>query len=343
MLTHYLSTLDFDQDWLDSLARQSPDVVVRQITVAAIDEIPADVLATVEVLHTSAALPDRAQMPGLRWIQLDTSGVDHVSGHPIWNDADCEITTIGGVSPGPIAEYVQFAILGFAHRLPAVLAARDRRHWPTNAERWRDYGPSSVAGAAVTVVGYGRIGREIGRRARGLGMSVIGVSRSGRTPDRARLDAYYDGFRPPGPADDGATELMTPDRLPEAVSRADYVVVVAPLTAQTRGLVDADVIRAMKPGAVVINVARGGIVAESALLDAVRSGAVGGAVLDVFDDEPLPPDSPWWDEPNVLVTPHVSGLASAYRRDVGLIVAENLRRFRRGETLLNRVDRTAGY
>ena len=115
------------------------------------------------------------------------------------------------------------------------------------------------------------------------------------------------------------------------------------MTAQTRGLVDANAIKAMKPGAVLINVARGGIVDEAALLDAVRNGAVGGAVLDVFDQEPLPADSPWWDEPSVLITPHISGLAPAYRREVGSIVTENLRRFVRGEKLLNRVDRVAGY
>ena len=140
-----------------------------------------------------------------------------------------------------------------------------------------------------------------------------------------------------------ATELVTPDRLTEAMGRADYVVVVVPLTEQTRGMVNAAAIKAMKPGAVLVNVARGGIVDEAALLAAVRSGAVGGAVLDVFDEEPLPPASPWWDEPSVLVTPHISGLAAAYRREVGLIVAQNLRRFLDGQNLLNRVDRVAGY
>jgi phosphoglycerate dehydrogenase-like enzyme len=342
-VVNYLSTLDFDQDWLDSVAAVSPDVVVRQVTTDSLDAVPAGVLAGVDVLHTSAALPERSRMPRLRWVQLDTSGVDHVVGHPIWDDPDCEITTIGGVSPGPIAEFVQFAILGFAHRLPSLLAVRRTRDWPTNAGRWRDYGPAPVAGATVTVVGYGRIGREIGHRARALGLHVIGVSRSGVAADAARLEQWYDPLRRYEQGNGDEVELVAPDRLHEALSRADYVVIVVPLTGRTRGMVDAEAIKAMKPGAVLINVARGGIVDESALLDAVRSGAVGGAVLDVFDDEPLPPGSPWWDEPNVLVTPHVSGLAAAYRREVASIVKENLRRFLDGEVLLNRVDRAAGY
>jgi phosphoglycerate dehydrogenase-like enzyme len=342
-MIRYLCTLDFDQDWLDALAAAVPGVDVRQLTTDSIDSIPADVLAEVDVLHTFAALPVRAQVPKLRWIQLDTSGVDHLSQHPIWSDERCEITTIGGVSPGPIAEFVQFAVLGYAHRLPAVLDARRTRHWPNPAERWRDYGPAPVVGATAAIVGYGRIGREIGRRLHALGVHVIGVSRSGRVGDAARLDNYYDAFRPADELAADPAELMTPDQLPDALARADYVVVVVPLTEQTRGLLDAEAIKAMKPGAVLINVARGGIVDEAALLDAVRSGAVGGAVLDVFADEPLPPDSPWWDEPTVLVTPHISGLAAAYRDQVGLIVAENLRRFVTGRALLNRVDRVAGY
>jgi phosphoglycerate dehydrogenase-like enzyme len=341
-MIHYLSTLAFDQDWLDALAAVSPEVAVRQITTDSIDDVPPEVLADVDVLHTSAALPVRAQTPRLRWIQLDSSGVDHISRHPIWFDAACEITTIGGVSPGPIAEFVQFAVLGHAHRLPAILALRETRHWPNNAERWRDYGPASLAGATATIVGYGRIGREIARRLNAFGMHVIGISRSGRAGNSAHLDAHYDAFRPSSETVD-ATELVTPDRLTEAMGRADFVVVVVPLTEQTRGMVDAQAITAMKPGAVLINVARGGIVDEAALLAAVRSGAIGGAVLDVFDDEPLPRTSPWWDEPSVLVTPHISGLAAAYRREVGEIVAQNLRRFLDGRNLLNRVDRMAGY
>ena len=151
-------------------------------------------------------------MPRLRWIQLDTSGVDHVAAHPIWLDPECEITTIGGVSPGPIAEFVQFAVLGFAHRLPAVLAARQARRWPSTDERWRDYGPVPVTDATALIIGYGRIGREISRRLHGLGLSVIGISRSGRRGDNDRLAALYDPLRSnQGGAD--PTELMTPDRL----------------------------------------------------------------------------------------------------------------------------------
>lgn len=137
--------------------------------------------------------------------------------------------------------------------------------------------------------------------------------------------------------------MVGADRLRDVLPRCDYVVVVVPLTAQTRGMLDRAAIESMKPGAVLVNVARGGIVDEDALRNALRDGSLAGAVLDVFDDEPLPPDSPWWDEPNVVVTPHVAGLAPSYAEQVQQIVAENLRRFATGRPLLNLVDRDRGY
>jgi phosphoglycerate dehydrogenase-like enzyme len=137
--------------------------------------------------------------------------------------------------------------------------------------------------------------------------------------------------------------VVGPERLGDLLAAADYVVVVVPLTPQTRGLIDADALAAMRPDAVLVNVARGGVVDEPALLDAVRGGNLGGAVLDVFAEEPLSPDSPWWNEPNVLVTPHVAGLAPRYAEQVLDLVADNLCRFRDGRPLLNRVDRARGY
>jgi phosphoglycerate dehydrogenase-like enzyme len=143
--------------------------------------------------------------------------------------------------------------------------------------------------------------------------------------------------------DDDGVQVVGPQEMHAVLGRADYVVVVVPLTDQTRNLIDASAIAAIKPGAVFINVARGGIVDEDALRTALRSGALAGAALDVFDDEPLPPDSTWWTEPNVFVTPHVSGLAPRYFGQVLEIVSTNLRRFVSGQPLLNRVDRERGY
>lgn len=320
----YVSLLSFSDAWLDRLRAAAPDVEVRQFPNARVADLPGDVRRTMTVLHTSTELPDPATTPALRLVQLDTSGVDHVHGTPLWRSG-VPIATIGGVSPMPLAEYVLFMVLGFAHRMPALLGMRAAKFWPSPAERWERMMPAPLAGATLGVVGYGRIGREIGRQASAQGMHVLGINRLGR------------------PAPNDPTEVVGVDALGEAVRRCDYLVVICPLTDATRGLIDKSVIESMKPGTVLVNVARGGIVDEAALLAAVRSGQLAGAALDVFDEEPLPFDSPWWDEPTVVVTPHVAGLAPRYDYQVLEIVAANLHRLADGSGMINLVDRDAGY
>jgi phosphoglycerate dehydrogenase-like enzyme len=338
----YVSTLNFDDGWLDALREAAPGIEVLQLPAEKPADLPEAIWPTIDVLHTSYLLPDPEVATSLKLVQLDTSGCDHVRDTALWR-SDVDICTIGGVSPVPLAEFVMFAILGYAHRLPQVLEVSRTRTWPTPEERWRRFLPTSLEGATVGIVGYGRIGREIGRMAASHGMTVVGVNRTGRLPDPEEQGMQADFGRTGRGATDAAVELFPATCLREQVGRVDYLVVVCPLTHETRGMVSADVIAAMKPGSVLINVARGGIVDEIALLAALRTGTVAGAVLDVFDSEPLPADSPWWQQPNVLVTPHVGGLAPRYAEQVLQIVTENLRRLTAGEPLLNRVDRARGY
>lgn len=340
---NYLCLLPLNDDLAARIEQSTPGVEVRRISEAAAAELGTAEWSDVDVLHTSTVVPDPRVATRLRWVQLDTSGVDHLRHQPIWG-SDIPITTIGGISPVPLAEYVIWAVLGVAHRLPRLLEFRERHRWPSPTQRWQQLMPAAVRGATVGIVGYGRIGREIGRLAECLGMHVLGLSRSGG--QARRIDQYRGPTtRPePGPADQGqGVQLLGPDDLPELMARSDFVVIVVPLTDETVGLIDASVLASAKPGAVLINVARGGIVDETALRRELRTGRLAAAVLDVFDDEPLAPDDPWWDEPGVFVTPHVSGLAPAYEAGVLDIVCENLRRFRYGEPLMNLVDRARGY
>ena len=340
MTIRYLSTLRYSTEWLASLRASAPGLEVQQITADKAADIPDEVWAQVDVLHTSTVFPEPATAPRLRWVQLDTSGIDHVRESPLWASA-VQITTIGGISPVPLAEYVMFGVLGLAHRLPAMLDVQATRTWPSPSLRWDRFLPARIDGATMVILGYGRLGREIGRLAQAHGMTVVGVTRTARlrTPDERALLADFgrpaEGF--------GDVEVVGPERLHEALGRADYLVVVLPLTAETRGVVGPEAMAALKPGAYVVNAARGGIVDEPALLAALRSGAVAGAQLDVFDDEPLPPDSPWWSEPHAFVTPHVAGLAPRYHEQVLDIVVGNLRRYADGAPLRNLVDRVLGY
>lgn len=340
---HYLSLLDFDDTWLDTLRSSAPGLEVTQVHMASTAaEVPDAVWAGVEVLHTAAVLPEPGQAPNLRWVQLDTSGCDHLRDTWLWR-SDVPISTIGGVSPVPLAEYVLLMVLGLAHRLPELRAFWQDPAWPSADERWRRFGPRPVAGTTMGIVGYGRIGREIGRLARAHGMTVIATSRSGRPPAPETHALLHDPRRQPLEAAYDGVELLGADGLHEVLRRSDHVVVVVPLTHETAGLLDEKAVRAIKPGAVLVNVARGGIVDEGAVADALADGHLSGAALDVFDEEPQPAGSPWWNAPGVLATPHVSGLAPDYREQVQVILAENVRRHRAGEPLVNQVDRARGY
>ena len=215
-----------------------------------------------------------------------------------------------------------------AHRFPAVAAGRARREWPSNEERWERYGPLHLPGSRMLIVGYGRIGRGIARAAQAFGIEVVGLSRSGT---RAYGDEV-DGVR-----------IGAISALDEELAAADWVVVCTPGTPETLGLIGPGQFDAMKHGAHLIDVARGGVVVESALLEALDSGRLAGAALDVFEQEPLPAASPLWAREDIILTPHVSGLASDYHDVVQDLFVDNLSRYLDGRPLVNTIDRSLGY
>ena len=335
MTLTYLCSLPLPDAWFAELAERVPHVAVHRMTP---DSPPsAELLAEVDLLHTSEWLPESAQVPSLRLVQLDTSGVDHVRGTSLW-ESPVPIATLGGIAPVPTAEYALMSILELAHRMPAIVQHREGRTWPSNAERLAELTPRQLPGATVGIIGYGRIGREISRLATAFGMQVLGVSRSGA---RVAAAEKFDTGRQAA-ADDPA-ELFPIDRLDEVLRRSDYLVVVVPLTELTRGLIGPAQLDLLPHGACVVNIARGGIVDEQALLERLRDGRLGGVALDVFDEEPLGAESVWWTEPGALVTPHVAGLAPQYHAQTLDLIVENLTRLAANRPLLNEVDRAAGY
>lgn len=332
---HYLSTLSFPDWWLDRLRVRHPGLTVTQIHAESPADVPDEVWRRTEILHTGSVFPESAEAaPRLRWVQLDTSGADHLKGTSAW-DLPVPLTSIGGISPVPMAEYVMMTLLGLAHRLPRAIAIQQGGVWPSLDERWNTLMPRRLRGATVGVVGYGRIGQEIGRLAGQFGMTVLGLKRGRGT----RSGEFFGS-----PATDAAqAELYTPDALHAFLGRCDYLVVTCPLTEETRGMIDASALDALKDGAMVINVSRGGIVDEDALRAGLRSGRVAGAALDVFDEEPLPDGHFWWREPGVLLTPHVAGFAPDYEEQTLELVGTNVERYLTGRELVNLVDRTHGY
>jgi phosphoglycerate dehydrogenase-like enzyme len=259
-----------------------------------------------------------AGTPKLRWVHTFSAGVDrHV---PVMATYErVLLTNNSGAYDVPIAEHVIAMIFAAAKRVPEHLGAQERHEWQ------REVPHAEVRDATLVILGMGSIGGELARLARGVGMRVIGVRR-----DASR----------PAP---GVDRVVPPDRFIEVAREADYLAVTAALTPQTRGMVSADVLRALKPTAWVINIARGPIVDEAALAAALAEKRIGGAALDVFDTEPLPSDSPLWSLDNAVLTPHVSNSSPKVRERSLALVVENVRRFKAGEPLLNLVDRTAGY
>lgn len=247
--------------------------------------------------------------PGLRFVQCTYAGAgQQVAAAGLTPDELARIVfaSSSGVHATPLAEWSLFGILAFMKGLPQL--QRDQR-----ARFWAPHFPvGELHGATVLVVGLGAIGRETARLAEAFGMRVLSVRRS-----EGDLDAL----------------------LPEA----DAVVVTLPLTDETRGLIDRRRIESMKPGVVFVNVGRGAVVEEDALVDALRSGHVSGAALDVFAEEPLPAESPLWELENVIVSPHTAALSSHENERIVELFAENLRRYLAGEPLLSRIDTAVFY
>jgi phosphoglycerate dehydrogenase-like enzyme len=252
----------------------------------------------------------------LRLIQMVGAGVDSVL--PAEDlAAAVRLANARGVHEPEMSEFALSLVLALAKRIPRALEQKQRR-------QWQPFGTHRLVGRTAAILGLGVIGRGIAARCKALGMRVIGTRRSGEPLDG--VDAVY-----------------APGETRRVLAEADVVVVVLPLTPETRGLIDADAFEAMKPRALLVDVARGGIVDEEALLQALASGKLGGAALDVFEEEPLPASSPLWDAPNLILTPHVAGLSREYMTRLGEIFLENVRRLESGGDLLNEIDRTRGY
>jgi phosphoglycerate dehydrogenase-like enzyme len=339
-----LSTLRFSDDLLDQMKAVSPRLDIRQQTCSNINEVGAALAdyPDTEILYSFHLPHDALEVaPRLRWLQLHSAGVNHILDHPIMKRdvaimRDVAITTVSGIHATPIAEYVFASILAHRWRVPMWTQCQREARWPSG--RWNLYARPELRDSTLGIVGYGSIGREVGRLGRAFGMRVLALRRlagqakegyaSEQTGDRE--GAIPERFFAPG-------ELH--DMLPEC----DYVVVALPLTPDTEHLIGAAELEAMKPSAYLVNIARGSIVDEEALVRALGEGWIAGAGLDVFEQEPLPDASPLWSMDHVLISPHVAGFTPRYDERAATLFVENLGRYLSGEPLMNLVDKARGY
>lgn len=250
-------------------------------------------------------------MAALRWFHSFAVGVDHPIFREI-HDRGVTLTNSAGVTAVPIAQYVLGMMLRHARAIDQFEAAQRER-------AWRRVEADELTGRTVAILGVGGIGSEVARLARAFEMRVLGMRRNPVEMEHVEL-------------------LLPPDRLHDLLAEADYIVVACPLSEQTRGMLDAAAFASMRPNAYIVNVARGPIIAESAMLDALRENRIAGAALDVFDEEPLPADSPLWTMPNVIISPHASSISPRTLDRGARMFIDNLRRYAAGEPLKGVVD-----
>ncbi|MGZ3589014.1 MAG: D-2-hydroxyacid dehydrogenase [Candidatus Limnocylindrales bacterium] len=322
---------------LERIREASPGSRIVMISLEGLADAPLDDVEALLRGPLPAGVFDRllARCPRLRWVHSAAAGVERVL-TPAALERGLIITNARGVFSRPIAEYVMLMVLAVSRKLPQLLELQRERTWqPLPAVELRD--------VTVGIVGLGSIGQAVASLASAFGCRIIATRRHEAPAGAGRegLRGGEDPERPPLPP--RIERVLPPELLPELLAESDFVVLALPLTPETSDLFDGPTLARMKPGAWLINVARGGLVDERALVRALREGPLGGAVLDAFRDEPLPPDSPLYGLSNCIVTPHTSWSSGrVVQRSVELF-CENLRHFRAGEPLRNVVDSTLGY
>jgi phosphoglycerate dehydrogenase-like enzyme len=320
---HLVNSADIEAYWFDpehlrdDVHKGTGGRVTITTTVSSDPRAMTDAMRQAHVL-VGFNLPTAriADMPDLRWIHLVSAGVDHLL--PLeWLPDRVVLTNSSGVHSELAGEYAAAALLMLNFRVPAHATNQQRGHW-------KQVFNSPLAGKTVVLVGLGAIGGAAARQARRLGLRVLGVRRSGRPHPHA--DRVY------APAD-----------LPALLPRADFLVVTAPLTGASRHLIGSEELDALKRGAGLVNMSRASLVDYGAMVRRLETGQLGGAIVDVCDPEPLPPDAPLWHAPNLLVTPHISSDPTDYVARMTRIFVDNARRLLAGRPLRNRVEPRRGY
>ncbi len=266
--------------------------------------------------------------PNLRWLQYPGAGVDALRDSGLLDaQSQVVVTTATGIHAITISEYVFGSMLMFNWNWSQMVRLQDSHVW-AKSTGWYNLGGRELAGQTLGVVGMGSIGRRVAQLGHAFGMRVLGIRRS---------------FTGQDISDPDLDESYSPQRLRELLGQSDFVVLAVPLTTETERLIGEPELRAMKPNTYLVNIARGRVIDERALVRALREGWIAGAGLDVAEVEPLPSNSPLYGMPNVILTPHVSGVSVYYEKRLAALFADNLRRYRTGEPLLNRFDPARGY
>jgi len=307
----------------ERLTREFPQLQIVQRK--SYDGVEPD-LQDAEIIFTISLRPEQfALAKKLRWIHTPTAAVHQFLFAELVN-SEVVLTNSSEVHGPVVAEHVMALIFALAKKIPQAVALQQRHRWGKEAMWKEGPRPREIAATTLGLIGVGSIGRRVARMASALGMRVIAVRE------------HVEKGNP-----EGVEAVFPPSALEHVLRQSDYVVLAAPLVDATRGLINATRLGAMKPDSYLINVGRGPQVDEAALVEALRSGRIAGAALDVFEREPLPPDSPLWSVENLLITPHTAGLTDKLWHRHYELFSENLRRYLAKQSLRFVVDKRAGY
>jgi len=320
-----------------SLEQISDNVRISHFPGQKFEEIPAEDKEKAEVLLTSKAEPSPEEMPGLQWIQYSRAGISFMDESPLLERDGFRATSLSGAVSLPVAEYAVGMMLALGHKLPQGYVYQDKKVWPP--DRWERFQPRELRGSTVGLIGYGSIGREIARLLQPFKVEILATKKD-------LMSVEYSGYMPEGTGDrEGLLfrRLYPPEAIKSMLSLCDFVVVCVPLTDETEGIIGMDELGAMKKTAYLVAVGRGGQVDEAALASALREKRITGAALDVFESEPLPKESPLWEVPNLVITPHIAGNTARYPELVFELFSANLKRYLKGDRLFNTFDAEKGY
>jgi phosphoglycerate dehydrogenase-like enzyme len=336
-MTEILITLPLEDPLVEEIQKVSENLTITVHPARQGDQVPAKLWETTEILFTMYALPEEEQAPDLRWVQFYLAGVDKVIDAPILSREDLQATTMSGANAAQTAEHILTMLLALGHNLSDFFSRQNNHRWMT--EKATKYQPAELKGSTIGIVGYGSVGRQVAHLVKGFGATVLATKREVKVPK----DSGYTLEDSGDPEGDLFTRLYPPQALKSMFKECDFVVVTVPLTAETKGMIGAEQLAALKPSAYLVDVSRGGIVDHATLMEALNENRLAGAALDVFEEEPLPTDHPLWDMPNVIITPHIAGFSAQYNQRANTLFIENLKRYLAEEPLVNLIDLERGY
>jgi len=334
-----LVTLDLPKDARDRLRATSDRVKLTVIPTNDANAVPDARWLETEVLYTWNVLPDLAKVPNLKWVQFNSAGIDPFLDNPIIRNEEVTATTMSGVITSQIAEYVLMSMLAFGQQLPKLMRYQRERKWPKGDEKWQRLMPLELRHSTVGILGYGSIGRQVARLLQPFGAKVLAAKKDVMHPE----DTGYISDGMGDPHGDFFHRLYPIEAVHSLLSASDFVVVALPLTEVTRHILDAKAFEVMKDSAYLVNVGRGELIDQAALLEALKTKQIAGAALDVFEEEPLPADSPLWEMENVIISPHISGLSWHLGEETLSLFIENLNRYLAELPLYNQIDLDRGY